>query len=252
MSLLEILWWGTAAVFPLGIGAAIGLLGLSPPEFIAARVGFSIAAVALAGTSTFWILATDRPAWVRLAVGILAGAVLLAGLPEALRWVTSREKQTQIAAAAADIGPLVEALKTYEKKLSDDAKGHSVLEKIVKQYDALEASLSFFESRWLRPDYETHTEISAHLMADLKLLLQDVRLITEERQGTLFIKIGPNTFRVIFRVPMRIPPKLEFFNLPTQIKQANVIENSKVGFTVVFLPLDTVVTTFDCTADAEF
>lgn len=66
----------------------------------------------------------------------------------------------------------------------------------------------------------------------------------------LILGLGANTFRVLFAVPMRIPPQLEFQALPAEAS-AKVIEKSKFGFTVVFEPISVPVTQFGFTASAE-
>lgn len=66
----------------------------------------------------------------------------------------------------------------------------------------------------------------------------------------LIIKTAPNVFRVTFNVPMRIAPKLTFYNLPSG-SMANVVELSNVGFTVVFTPADIPIENFNFTASAQ-
>jgi hypothetical protein len=48
------------------------------------------------------------------------------------------------------------------------------------------------------------------------------------------------------------PPKLTFYNLPDGIKTPLILDVSKVGFAVLFLPESISVTTFDVTADSRF
>jgi hypothetical protein len=67
----------------------------------------------------------------------------------------------------------------------------------------------------------------------------------------LIVKTASNTFKVIFAVPMRIALKIEFRDLPTGVA-ANIIEETNVGFTVVFTPQSVPVEFPKFSADAEF
>ena len=91
MSFIEILWSANGVLLPLGVGAAIGMLGLAPPEFRIARYCLIVPTIILVATEFYWLLTTGRPIWWRLIVGLGVGAIVLAGLPESLRWVGERE-----------------------------------------------------------------------------------------------------------------------------------------------------------------
>jgi hypothetical protein len=93
-------------------------------------------------------------------------------------------------------------------------------------------------------------DLGARLHADLDLVLSNVGVIATPLGDALKLKTGPNTFRVLFPIPMRIPPNLTFYNIPEGIDPM-VVENSKIGFTVIFTPQTTPVNTFDFAADAE-
>jgi hypothetical protein len=85
----------------------------------------------------------------------------------------------------------------------------------------------------------------------LKILNQDVvrTLVRDDLPGKpLVIEVVPNTFRVIFNVPMRIPPKLTFPGLPAGVSPV-VSDESEISFTVKFIPLSIPIHTFGFIAD---
>jgi hypothetical protein len=91
---------------------------------------------------------------------------------------------------------------------------------------------------------------SDQIIENLRLLLGVTQTTPGPGGQALLINTAPNTFRVIFAVPMRIPPRLEFPNLPEGVS-ANVVEKTNVGFTVVFTPQSIAVNKFGFIADAE-
>jgi hypothetical protein len=87
----------------------------------------------------------------------------------------------------------------------------------------------------------------------LKILNQDVvrTLVRDDLPGKpLLIEVAPNSFRVIFNVPMRIPPTLTFLGLPEGVT-ASVSDKSEISFTVSFLPLSIPIHSFGFTAGAD-
>ena len=87
----------------------------------------------------------------------------------------------------------------------------------------------------------------------LKILNQDVvrTLVRDDLPGKpLVIEVVPNTFRVIFNVPMRISPKLTFPGLPAGVSPV-VTDESEISFTVKFFPLSIPIHAFGFIADAR-
>ena len=60
-----------------------------------------------------------------------------------------------------------------------------------------------------------------------------------------------NLCRIIYPVPMRIPPKLTFTDIPPGIS-ALIGEESNLGFTVLFMPSSIQIDHFGWIANAEF
>lgn len=84
----------------------------------------------------------------------------------------------------------------------------------------------------------------------VETVIPTVRRDPQLPNDPLIINIAPNTFRVLFSVPMRIPPRLKFTGLPENVA-ADVIQNSEFGFTVLFTPPSVRVEKFGYEADAE-
>ena len=76
-------------------------------EFHFARGCFALSALLLAGWTLYWLLRTDASISHRVIVGMVIGAVVLAGFPESLRWVASRERRI---AAKQEVPPEAKAL----------------------------------------------------------------------------------------------------------------------------------------------
>lgn len=98
MSGIEILWAVTSALVSLLIGAGIAfaLAGAGAGEFRATRVFIIVAAVVLGAMTVYWLTITERPPLIRVLVGIVVGAAIVAGVPESFRWIEFRFQQAEI------------------------------------------------------------------------------------------------------------------------------------------------------------
>ena len=88
------------------------------------------------------------------------------------------------------------------------------------------------------------------IIENLRLLLGETQTSPGPGGQALIIRTAPNTFRVIFAVPMRIAPDIQFNHLPQGVS-ATVVEKTNVGFTVIFTPQTIAVDKFDFVASAE-
>jgi hypothetical protein len=93
----------------VGILATAGftVVALTPAEFRIALRCFWAAALVLGGMAILWGVTTEQPLYRRLLVTAIVGAVAIAGLNEALRWVAKREAE----ASGSAIIPLPPPLK---------------------------------------------------------------------------------------------------------------------------------------------
>ena len=88
---MDIAWEIVGVVVALLIGTGVNLLGLNPPEYAIAKACFWISAVLLGGTGLLWELRTQQPTWWRISAGVLIWVCVGVGLPEALRWISTRQ-----------------------------------------------------------------------------------------------------------------------------------------------------------------
>jgi hypothetical protein len=88
---MEISWAIIGVILGILIGAGVGMLGLSPPEFIVARACFLISAVLLGAMSFVWQIHTNQPTWWRITAGVALWLCIGIGLPESMRLVSRRQ-----------------------------------------------------------------------------------------------------------------------------------------------------------------
>ena len=161
------------------------------------------------------------------------------------------ERAVALAAEAQQITPIIEALKQNQKALAESKQTTNLLGRVLAQFRSLQSGIATYEKI---TDGKKHTEerlaAAEHIIRELGVILRDVRPNSTSQGLGLIIKTAPNTFRVTFPVPMRIPPQIDFLNLP-EGAISHIIEHSTLGFTVVFSPQDIVVETFGFAASAE-
>jgi hypothetical protein len=128
---------------------------------------------------------------------------------------------------------------------SKETKGNDVaITAVLAQYKSLKQAMEEFEQRTGFPtSYEEKNEMATEVLGILSTNLTPVTTMKTLPSKPLILSVGSNTFKVLFPVPARIPPQLEFQGLPTGT-QAKVIEVSKFGFTVVFTPTSVPIVNF--------
>src|ERR1039458_4010817 len=92
---MEIAWTIVGIIAPLLLGAMLNLVGLTPPEFRAARICLVLSATILGGMDMVWQIQTGQALWWRLVVGFVIFGLIGAGLPEGLRWIKKREDRVR-------------------------------------------------------------------------------------------------------------------------------------------------------------
>jgi hypothetical protein len=91
MGLIEILWTVAGITVPLLLGTAWAMIGLSPPEFLIARVCVGVAAAIFLGTSLVWLVLMEWSTGARIFVAALLGAISLIVFSESFRLIGARE-----------------------------------------------------------------------------------------------------------------------------------------------------------------
>jgi hypothetical protein len=141
-------------------------------------------------------------------------------------------------------------LQFFATKLDAAGKRDAVLVALIDQYQQLSRAAELFGKMSQSDSSREKEKIATEI---LTILNQDIvrTLVRDDLPGKpLLIEVAPNSFRVIFSVPMRIPPKLTFLGLPAGISPV-VTDKSEISFTVNFLPLSIPIRTFGFKADAE-
>lgn len=156
------------------------------------------------------------------------------------------EKISNQIAPAATLLPVIQQ---YAKSLEQANEKDAVLSAVLVQYTHMKQATEKLNRIRHAPSNEAE-ELAKHILATIQSDIYPIRVAEEIPSRPLIIKIAANTFRVLFAVPTRIPPKLEFTGLPLGAAPT-VIENSKFGFTVIFSPQSTSVESFGFIGDAR-
>jgi hypothetical protein len=140
---------------------------------------------------------------------------------------------------------------SYDSRLAETGMRDAVLVAFINQYQQLLRAAELFGQMSQSDPSQDKGKIATEM---LKILNQDVvrTLVRDDLPGKpLIIEVAPNSFRVIFAVPMRIPPTLTFLGLPEGVT-ASVSDKSEISFTVSFFPPSIPIHNFGFTASADF
>lgn len=149
-----------------------------------------------------------------------------------------------------DVSATIKTLDRYEQALSAAGHRDEVLAAVLTQYKGLVRATETWEQFRASTDHEQRAKLSSEILDILSTNLIPVSAPANTPSNPLILGLGANTFRVLFSVPMRIPPELQFLNLPAGT-QAHLTEKSSIGFTVIFSPANVPVENFSFTASAE-
>jgi hypothetical protein len=241
-------------LFFTGLGLALATVGHT--AFLVARACFCLAALDLLALTVWWLYTTETAGW-KLVIGVAIGAVAVGVLPDVLRWVDGNEKdvielrQLKIGKEATDIAPLIAAIRQNQTALAESEQTRNLFSRILGQYDNLQNGINVHEQITHARQIDGRLAAAEHIISELKIALGSIHTNHTPQGVGLIIKSAPNTFRVTFPVPMRIPPNVTFQNVPTG-STPNIIEKSTIGLTIVFTPQTIPVETLPpMTASAE-
>ena len=164
--------------------------------------------------------------------------------------VQLQQKVDQLLADSSTIQSKIQTLSYYDQKLIEAGKRDKQLGDLITQYQHLSRAAVLFGEISRHDSSKDQGAIAAEI---LKILSQDILRIQVRNDlpgKPLIIELEPNTFRVIYPVPMRAPPELTFSGLPVGVSP-HVLDKSTISFTVTFLPLSIPVKTFGAFASAE-
>lgn len=149
-----------------------------------------------------------------------------------------------------DITNTLATLNRYEQTLASFGERDKALAAVLAQYRGMKHATEMFERFHASKNHEERNQLASEVLDIFNTNLMPVT--TQENLPTkpLILGLSPNTFRVLFAVPTRIPPQLIFTGLPPGT-EAKVIENSKFGFTVIFEPISVPISTFGFIGNAQ-
>jgi hypothetical protein len=149
-----------------------------------------------------------------------------------------------------DVTATLATLNRYEQTLAAVGARDEALAAVLAQYKGMKHAAKTWERFRASKDHEEKYQLASEVLQILSTNLMPVSVSENLPSKPLILGLGANTFRVLFAVPMRIPPELSFHGLPPGTT-ATVTEKSKFGFTVVFTPNTILVTSFGFSASAE-
>lgn len=149
-----------------------------------------------------------------------------------------------------DVNATLATLVRYEGALAASGQRDEVLVAVLIQYQHMKrASETWDKLRTSTSRYEK-TRLASEVLDVLSKNLIKVEAPENLPSKPLILGLGANVFRVLFAVPMRLRPQLDFQNLPAG-SRSEVTDESEFGFTVRFTPPEITVTEFGFTASSE-
>lgn len=162
------------------------------------------------------------------------------------------EKNTQFTADnLPDLKNTIDTLHRYEQALTASGQKDATLTAVLSQYIRMSNATEKLEEQRGAKDLEERYGLAQEVLDILSSNLTPVHVRDDLPTHPLIINLGNNTFRVLFIVPMRIPPKIKFDGLPEDT-EPNIIDKSKFGFSVTFEPKANPVNNFGFSADARY
>lgn len=161
------------------------------------------------------------------------------------------EKNTETALKQLpDVTATIATINRYEQTLAAVGARDETLAAVLSQYKGMKHAAETWERFRASPTHEEKHQLATEVLEILSTNLIPVSVHDNLPNKPLILSLGANTFRVLFSVPMRIPPELAFDGLPIGTT-AKVTEKSKFGFTVIFTPTAVPVANFGFSASAE-
>ncbi|MEZ9066325.1 hypothetical protein [Vibrio atlanticus] len=150
------------------------------------------------------------------------------------------------------LAPITTQLKTiqrYELALSKYDQKDEVLNAVLSQYRNMQTALNNFHSLQSGNSEIEKGQLADNILGVITSNLVPVQEAPQLPHNPLIIGLGLNKYKVIFAVPMRIAPRLDFGMLPKNVT-SHVTEATKFGFTVEFIGTNEPLP-FGFSADAE-
>lgn len=189
---------------------------------------------------------------------VVSGLVLAVGAYDSLR--ARADSDTQLARIERnteqtlkqlpDVNATLSTLARYERTLAASGQRDEALAAVLTQYQGMRRASETWDMMRASTSHEEKAKLASEVLDVLSKNLIKVEVPEDLPSKPLILGLGSNVFRVLFAVPMRIPPQLDFQGLPGGTR-AEVTEKSEFGFTVRFTPPEVPVIRFGFTASAE-
>lgn len=153
----------------------------------------------------------------------------------------------QIATNDQSVAASLGLMESYRDELAKSGQRDAILSALIEQYARLSRTSQLFHG--LITDQDKLT-ISAEVLKTFQQIIP-ARIRDDLPGRPLVIPLDPNTFRVIYPVPMRIAPQITITNLPEGVT-AHVTDVTTVAFNVSFSPNNIPITNFGIVASADF
>ena len=167
--------------------------------------------------------------------------------------VYKRELNKSIKDIDAKLVPIssqIAVIERYEKELSSHNQKDEVLSAVLAQYKQMKKATEGFQRFRGVENKSERGMLAEHILSTITDSLLPVAEAKNLPNQPLIIGLAPNHFKVVFSVPMRVPPQLNFQGIPGGTT-AQVSEHTKFGFVVQFFPIEIPVIKFGFTASAE-
>jgi hypothetical protein len=132
---------------------------------------------------------------------------------------------------------ILDLAQRYKKEAEARGENLEILKLLLAKRDQLMRVTSMFEQLTGREDVAQRLAIDAQIAEELKALIGNLQAVAMPAGEALVVRTYPNTFRILFPVPMRASPE---FACPPEVLPAGTtyaaIDKSPIAATVIFTP----------------
>lgn len=135
-----------------------------------------------------------------------------------------------------NLNPIADQIKTiqrYESTLSEYDQKDTVLAAVLEQYKNMYSSLERLHSISYSHDESEKGNLALNILNVIMGTLAPIKKVNVLPNHPLVILLDNNKYKVIFSVPMRRIPDINFDQLPQGVT-AEITDSSQFGFTVEF------------------
>ncbi|WYX26489.1 hypothetical protein WJ969_13805 [Achromobacter xylosoxidans] len=158
---------------------------------------------------------------------IVSGLVLAVGGYDSLKaradsdaQLTRIERNTEHALEQLpDVNATLTTLSRYERALTEFGHKDDVLAAVLIQYQRMKRASEAWDRMRASTNHEEKAKLASEVLDVLSKNLAKVDVPDNLPSKPLLLGLAPNVFRVLFDVPMRIPPRLSFKACRQELEQ---------------------------------